>query len=176
MSSVPIVPAKLGKLGEACSHVTALLFKVMSAALYGLNEESRTSMSCVQAMPVEQMNFDNPKPMRVKKRHQRALFTANDEDDFNESEALHSLKHVCPSACILTKEDSDTDSASEDEDMPLLLMRYHEVEHQSLSGQDLREKCERFVRDFQVTPQQANNLDEMTRAQHDSLIWQRHRS
>ncbi|XP_052793074.1 uncharacterized protein LOC128226975 isoform X1 [Mya arenaria] len=100
---------------------------MMSAAFYGLNEKSRTSVSCawnqfyrkkVQPKPVDMINFDNPKPLR-KKRRRRVLSTSVENDDgFDAAEALRSLKRICPSACILTKGDSDTDTASEDEDLP----------------------------------------------------------
>ncbi|WAQ94074.1 hypothetical protein MAR_006545, partial [Mya arenaria] len=171
-------------LGEACSHIAALLFKMMSAALYGLNEKSRTSVSCawnqfyrkkVQPKPVDMINFDNPKPLR-KKRRRRVLSTSVENDDgFDAAEAPRSIKRICPSACILTKGDSDTDTASEDEDLPPVLSRFHEVEHESLSPTDLADKCQRFVRDFQVLPQQVMNLEAMTKGQQDSVLWQRQR-
>ncbi|WAR29299.1 hypothetical protein MAR_002867 [Mya arenaria] len=133
---------------------------MMSAALYGLNEKSRTSVSCawnqfyrkkVQPKPLDMINFDNPKPLR-KKRRRRVLSTSVENDDgFDAAEALRSLKRICPSACILTKGDSDTDTASEDEDLPPVLSRFHEVKHESLSPTDLEDKCQRFVRDFQRT-------------------------
>ncbi|WAR10622.1 hypothetical protein MAR_035698 [Mya arenaria] len=117
----------------------------------------------VQPKPVDMINFDNPKPLR-KKRRQRVLssFVEND-DGFDAAEALRSPKRICTSACILTKGDSDT--ASEDEDLPPVLSSFHEVEHESLS---LEDKCQRFVRYFQELPQQVINLEEMTKGQRDS--------
>ncbi|WAR07267.1 hypothetical protein MAR_017225, partial [Mya arenaria] len=129
----------------------------------------------VQPKPVDMINFDNPKPLR-KKRRQRVLSTSVENDDgFDAAEALRSLKRICPSACILTKGDSDTDTASEDEDLPPVLSRFHEVEHESLSPTDLEDKFQRFVRDFQVRPQQVMNLEAMTKGQQDSVLWQRQR-
>ncbi|WAR11216.1 hypothetical protein MAR_036292, partial [Mya arenaria] len=87
---------------------------MMSAALYGLNEKTRTS---VQPNPVDIINFDNPKPL-LKKRRRRVLSTCENDDGFDAAEALRGLKRICLSACILTKGDSDTDTASEDEDLP----------------------------------------------------------
>ncbi|WAR00132.1 hypothetical protein MAR_024504 [Mya arenaria] len=122
----------------------------------------------VQPKPVDMINFDNPKPLR-KKRRRRVLSTSVENDDgFDAAEALRSLKRICPSACILTKGDSDTDTASEDEDLP-------PVEHESLSPTDLEDKCQRFVRDFQELPQQVMNLEAMTKGQQDSVLWQRQR-
>ncbi|WAQ95787.1 AN-like protein [Mya arenaria] len=152
------------RLGEACSQIAALLFKMMSAALYGLNEKSRTSVSCVWNQFYRKRNAV------------RVLSTSVENDDgFDAAEALRSLKRICPSACILTKDDSDTDTASDDEDLPPVLSRFHEVEHESLCPTDLEDKCQRFVRDFQVLPQQVMNLEAMTKGQQDSVLWQRQR-
>ena len=35
--------------------------------------------------------------------------------------------------------------------------------------------CDAFVQDFLATPQQCQNLETMTRAQNNSLLWKRHR-
>ena len=39
-------------------------------------------------------------------------------DSDEEADALRALKRICPDACILTKDDSDTDTASDDDEMP----------------------------------------------------------
>ncbi|WAQ95819.1 hypothetical protein MAR_028509 [Mya arenaria] len=59
--------------------------------------------------------------------------------------------------------------------LPHVLSRFHEVEHESLCHTDLEDKCQRFVRDFQVLPQQVMNLEAMTKGQQDSVLWQRQR-
>ncbi len=68
---------------------------------------------------MKEINFDNPKPGRQKKQKAKADYCdSDDEVDFDEDDALRSLKRICPTACALMKDDSDTDTVSEYEDMP----------------------------------------------------------
>lgn len=42
-----IVRFVIFRLGEACSHIAALLFKINAASTLGLNTESKTSLKCI---------------------------------------------------------------------------------------------------------------------------------
>ncbi|KAH3878976.1 hypothetical protein DPMN_002877 [Dreissena polymorpha] len=64
------------------------------------------------------MNFSQPKHGKVPKRKARTAPDTDSDDDFDDEAALRALKRLCPNACVLTKDDSDTDTASDDEDMP----------------------------------------------------------
>lgn len=173
-------------LGEACSHVAALLFKINAASTLGLNTESKTSLKCiwnrfyrkqVDAVPVTEMNLTKPAhgKNRQPKRKTPEPVLPESEDEFNEEEALQQLKQICPNACILTKTDSDTDSASDDEDLPPILTRFHEVEYTTLPEDEFRQKCENFLRDFTVSQNQTTNLELITRSQAESALWKRQR-
>ncbi|XP_052254844.1 uncharacterized protein LOC127860420 [Dreissena polymorpha] len=169
--------------GEACSHVAALLFKVEAAVKLDLTNPSKTSAACVwnryyrekvAAEPLSEMNFSQPKHGKVPKRKARTAPDTDSDDDFDDEAALRALKRLCPNACVLTKDDSDTDTASDDEDMPPLLIREHSISGQ-LTEDALAAECRAFLRDFTVTPTQASNLEKMTRNQSESGLWKRQR-
>jgi hypothetical protein len=42
----------------------------------------------------------------------------SDENDLDVSSMFRELRQIHPSACVLLKDDSETDTASEDEDLP----------------------------------------------------------
>ena len=66
---------------------------------------------------VSSINFEKPKHSR-KRKHYPADPPTKKVPLVDEEEALRQLKLICPEACILTKTDSDTDTASDDEDLP----------------------------------------------------------
>lgn len=86
---------------------------------------------------------------------------------------MRRLKRVCPDACILTKDDSDIDTASDDEEMPPVLVKEHTICCESLTPDELMKECENLLEDYKVTPIQASNLEKMTRAQAESVFWTR---
>lgn len=73
----------------------------------------------MDAVPVKEMALTKPVHCKPKQRKRKTPEPITDsDDDFDEAAALQQLKQICPNACILTKTDSDTDSASDDEDLP----------------------------------------------------------
>ncbi|XP_060566368.1 uncharacterized protein LOC132725284 [Ruditapes philippinarum] len=90
-------------LGEACSHVAALLFKIERASLYGLNKESRTSVTCawnqfyqkkVTPQPINEIDFNRPKRKVIKKRKKPTA--DSDEDDLDVSSMFRKLRQIHP--------------------------------------------------------------------------------
>ncbi|XP_041373282.1 uncharacterized protein LOC121386449 [Gigantopelta aegis] len=166
-------------LGEACSHIAAVLFKIEAGVKLGFSKQSRTSTACVwnrfyrkevTPQPLREINFSRHKKGSLNRKR----ITPQIEVEPVRA-ALRQLKQIFPKACVLTKNDSDTDTASEDEEIPQLLTRFHEVEYSILTPPDLQKKCEGFMKDFKPTQHQIDNLEKMTRSQADSALWHRHR-
>lgn len=65
---------------------------------------------------MKDITFSRPRPNKAPKRKRKPVPTV--EDDIDEEEMFRQLKQICPNACVLTKNDSDTDTASDDEDLP----------------------------------------------------------
>ena len=120
----------LFRLGEACSHIAAVLFKVECGIKLGYNKLSKTSAACVwnkfykkdvNPQPLSEINFSRSVRGRGIKRPFGQIQEANDMpyvDSVDEEMALQQLKQIFPAAGILTKDDSDTDTASEDDELP----------------------------------------------------------
>lgn len=122
-------------LGEACSHVSALLFRVEAEVKHGLNDPSSTSMECrwispstsAQAAEVVDIRFVKPETARKKKRtrdpaseapQQRQLASATDDQV---QTFLKRVKEIAPSTLLLSSltdsEGTDTCSDSEGQDL-----------------------------------------------------------
>ncbi|XP_052212253.1 uncharacterized protein LOC127831324 [Dreissena polymorpha] len=115
----------------------------------------------VTGKPLSEISFHKSKHGKTRKtrpRQQPAVVVTIDEE-----EALRRLKKVCPDACIILKNDSDTDTASDDEDMPPILVREHKLSKEKLSAEEVTRECQNIMADFKVTPVQASNLENMTR-------------
>ncbi|XP_036003510.1 uncharacterized protein LOC118566198 [Fundulus heteroclitus] len=130
-------------LGEACSHIAALLFKVEAVGRFGLNQESKTSVACawnksyrkkVTAERIVDIDFTSPKYGKTAKwkvNKQRRIEVAG-LDESEQQRALEALRRICPTAGCLTKAESDTDSASEDEDLPPVGLKKKNIVHKGI--------------------------------------------
>ena len=111
-------------LGEVCSHVGALLFKVDMAVKLGLTQKSSTSKACewnktfrkeVQPTPIADMDT-----LKGSCKKPVESVSATGTSPLPPLDVLESLQQVCPSACffsVIPKLDEETDTASEEEDM-----------------------------------------------------------
>lgn len=169
--------------GEACSHVAAVLFKIEAAVKLDLNQQSKTSVACVwnkfyrekvKAEPLSAINFNRPRHGVTVKRT-KPVEKENESDDFDEEAAMRQLKQLCPDACIFTKDDSDTDTASDDEDLPPVLTKEKTIDLADMSEELVEAECRNFLEDFNVTETQSSNLERMTRNQSESSLWKRQR-
>ncbi|XP_077495023.1 uncharacterized protein LOC144106157 isoform X1 [Amblyomma americanum] len=111
-------------LGECCTHVAALLFRVEATAQYGLNDPSPTDVACKwieaskgsTAAPVSEIEFFKPKigraPPQVSEAPDYSVPVLTDEQV---SRFLHQVKEIAPNTLILTSisDSEDTDSAPE---------------------------------------------------------------
>ncbi|XP_035986436.1 uncharacterized protein LOC105917461 isoform X2 [Fundulus heteroclitus] len=118
-------------LGEACSHIAALLFKVEAVGRFGLNQESKERVACAwnksyqktvtaqRIVDIDFTNDNNGKTAKWKVNKQRRVEVPG-LDESEQQRALEALRRICPTAGCLMKAESDTDTvtASEDEDMP----------------------------------------------------------
>ncbi|XP_035987601.1 uncharacterized protein LOC118560572 isoform X2 [Fundulus heteroclitus] len=162
---------------------------VEAVGRFGLNQESKTSVACAwnksyrKKVTAQQIVdqfaalWTNPKYGRTAKwkvNKQRRVEVAG-LDESEQQRALEALRRIYPTAGCLMKAESDTDSASEDEDLPPLLSRFRDTETKDCSADDLQTRCADFLKDFIVSQHQCDNLEKMTRTQSQSLLWQRHR-
>ncbi|XP_077523065.1 uncharacterized protein LOC144133871 [Amblyomma americanum] len=111
-------------LGECCTHVAALLFRVEATAQYGLNDPSPTDVACKwieaskgsTAAPVSEIEFFKPKigraPPQVSEAPDYSVPVLTDEQV---SRFLHQVKEIAPNTLILPSisDSEDTDSAPE---------------------------------------------------------------
>ena len=134
-------------MGEACSHIAAILFKIEAAVRLGLNDPACTSKTCVwnqhyrkkvEVTTAEAIDFSHPKHKSTpcKQRKRREPPEIPELAEVEQEQALQKLKKICPDAAALLKGDSSTDTASEGEEsdalyppvrMPHLLVHYRKV-------------------------------------------------
>jgi hypothetical protein len=72
----------------------------------------------VSVLPITDIDFTSPRYGK-RKRKNRNINTSFQQVD--EAEALRLLKRACPNSCLLTKDESETETASDDEDLPKVI-------------------------------------------------------
>jgi hypothetical protein len=169
-------------LGEACSHIAAVLFALDNTTRSGLNDTPAcTSVKCIWAdyykknvtgATAENLDLSHPRhgraPTKKRKTRKRCPEPSSEEKDA----ALAELASILPSAAVLAKQASDTDTASEDEvedGLPPVLYRLRRVMGAGTVTFD------EIVRDATPTPQQILNLSTATEEQANSALWKAHR-
>ena len=117
--------------GEACSHIAAVLFAVEQLTRDGENcEEAKTSIKCiwnnyfkekVAPATVDTLDFSHPRHGRKTTIRKRKIRQRYDVPSKEEQKAFFKeLAQVHPNAACLAKGESDTDSASETEEVRFL--------------------------------------------------------
>ena len=176
-------------LGEACSHVAALLF-VLEANTQVKRRMACTSMPCSWLPPsfrnvpyaqLSDINFSNPHQGRK-----------NDSDSSNSGECskvstvststpsqdeLHSLyrelsKSGKPVLLSLVPEFSESYvPMCMSGTIPQPLTDHFDKSYLDLSYPDLLNKCEEFYSSYSITPEQAKTIEEKSREQSKSRLW-----
>jgi len=187
-------------LGEACSHIAALLF-VLEANTKMRKNTSCTSQLCswlppsmqkVEYAPVSSMNFSTPSKKRkimhdsindgstaaepaTSSSISKVPKPTKDEldDRYRQLESTGRrpvLLSILPGYCDKFVPQSETGV------LPPTLSTLFKNEFLQLSYPELLKECEESFLSITVTQQQAKNLEEATRTQADSKTWFRYRA
>ncbi|XP_071119026.1 uncharacterized protein [Haliotis cracherodii] len=171
-------------LGEVCSHIAALLFKVDLAVRAGLTSKACTSDACkwnsayrkeLHPSPISEVQslFCGRRKQEVK------TVSATGRAPLPDLDVLRSLKEICPDAVFFKTipplDEEETDSADEDEDMESFPPSLTSLCHDLATDEDLVSICEKKWNDYNCEPAQIQNLEEVTRNQAISPLWYEHR-
>jgi len=171
-------------LGQVCSHVAAVLFKVEAAVKLGFTSLSSTSEACkwnkqfrkeIDVKPVSEMGD------LVKSGSKKAVtsVTSSSTDPLPAAEILMSLKQCCPDAVFFTTipklEDDETDTADEDEMssfFPLItsIGNVTPSTDSTLSDDECFDAYQKLC-----TVSKIQRLEVETRLQRESFLWHMHR-
>lgn len=166
-------------LGEACSHIAALLFAIESITQSrDRNEVSCTDIPCqwkkcekqnTTSCTAENLDMSHPRHGKVlnsRKRKKRKEVPGLSIQE--QQQAFAELREILPTAAVLVRDSSDTDTASESDDavnfpqLPYRLARLTNAYNCSLQT---------IIDDAIPTKAQVDNLSQATVAQSQSHLW-----
>lgn len=166
-------------LGEACSHIAALLFAIESITQSrDRNEVSCTDIPCqwkkcekqnTTSCTAENLDMSHPRHGKVlnsRKRKKRKEVPGLSIQE--QQQAFAELREILPTAAVLVRDSSDTDTASESEDavnfpqLPYRLARLTNAYNCS---------PQTIIDDAIPTKAQVDNLSQATVAQSQSHLW-----
>ncbi|XP_071106878.1 uncharacterized protein [Haliotis cracherodii] len=163
-------------LGEVCSHVAGILFKVEACVRFEYNKVSCTSMPCswnqtftkkVEPAMVADINFS-----KVKKVHLAPCLAQRQPVKFADSSSLLvKLRKSVPSAAILTITNPVITDWSQEEhaQLPSPLSLLFDEKYKHLTEAELKCKCENvFSDELKITQQEATVLEKETICQSGS--------
>ena len=173
-------------LGEACSHIAALLFKIEAAVKLGLTSASSTCQACkwnatyresVEPTPITEL-------FHLTKGKRSAIDTSSyvSRAPLPPSADLEELRVACPRSVFFTMipkvDPEETDTASEDEHqaveelLPPTITSLHDPAIDDISEEYITKQWSNYF----VTDSQAEFLEERTRAQYNCELWDDHRA
>ena len=180
-------------LGEACSHIAALLF-TLEANTQMKKRFSCTSLPCswlppsfrsVPYAPISEIDFSTSRQKR--KKTCEPVSTGQDKI---ESSSTRDCKSQEPTACELASYYSELSKdgkpailsvipgfsdnyvpLSEQGVLPCPLTDLFKAEYMGLSYPDLLTKCEEYFCSITISPEQSKNIEKNTRDQACSKIW-----
>ncbi|KAH3822281.1 uncharacterized protein LOC127881093 [Dreissena polymorpha] len=171
-------------LGEVCSHVAALLFKMDTAVRLGLTSKSSTSDACkwnrafrreLQPMTATElqplMNGSRSKPV--------PSVIPSGRDQLPDISTLQSLQKVCPEAVFFTTipklDPEETETASEGGEFQECMqsLRGLNREHGTLPVDN--ESLRRIWSHYKCSKEQVDMLEKETRGQSVCPLWFEHR-
>ncbi|XP_067678814.1 uncharacterized protein [Haliotis asinina] len=176
-------------LGEVCSHIAALLFKVDIAVRAGLTSKACTSDACKwNSAYRRELHPDQICDVQILFGRKQAVKTvsATSRAPLPDINTLQSLKAVCPDAVFSRPyphwnsplDEEETDSADEDENMqsfPPALTSLECNADEMKNADSLVSHCEKKWNQYHCEPAQIHNLEEVTRNQAISPLWYEHR-
>jgi hypothetical protein len=170
-------------LGEACSHIAAVLFTVEAAVSLQENATASTSKKCVwnkyykqnvECDIAEDIDYSHPRHNRENTREQKYSKGQNvPELTVDEvSVAMTRIHALYPQAGICIKAESDTDTATDIEENALnYSQQYPPLVYCVDPALDVLDAIE----SIKPTQDQVLKLNEDTKAQASSSLWRNHR-
>lgn len=166
-------------LGEVCSHVAAILFKIEASVRLGYNKVACTSMPClwnqnftkkVEAVQLSQINFDKPKQDDFHQPSNAAPQQADPVFD-NTASFLQKLRNSNPSAVIFTVTNPRPNPTLAKPSLPTVFSSFFDPLNARLSETELQTKCEEILRTITVSHEESHNVEKLTREQSLCTQW-----
>ncbi|XP_038066943.1 uncharacterized protein LOC119736969 [Patiria miniata] len=172
-------------LGEACSHIAAVMFKLEAANRLGYTSQACTEKACswnkdcmngrdLDPCTLKDLSFTKPKHQSSQGRQEnRSVRPLNPTSTATLGDLdLDALKRVSPEACIfslLPKQDEDTDTASENENnVKLELQTELPTPYCHLEATEVPDRQ-------QISEEQAELIASSTSGQGKSNLWHLYR-
>ncbi|XP_063963770.1 uncharacterized protein LOC129270480 [Lytechinus pictus] len=176
-------------LGESCSHIAALLFKMEAAVRMGYTSTACTEDLCkwnscfvdnIQPCPVASIEFySEGAKERHRTPHKRKRKESGPATPEEQSTLLGMLAGCTePTKVIGLSAFSQyapnfipSATAPENPSLPPTLRKLYDANNISLSAQDMSSLCDRTFSSLSITDAQLELIDQSTQAQSSSLIW-----
>ncbi|CAG2244518.1 unnamed protein product [Mytilus edulis] len=180
----------LAGLGEMCSHIAAVLFKIELGVRYGVTQKSVTSEECkwnkVFRKQVDVSSImDIQHLMNSNRKKKLECVIPSSKDPLPDKAVLESLSKVCPNAAFfslippmndeVTVETSVKVKHTKEEKLPRPLTSFYDVTNKELTLQELIDKSDQLFRNYHCSISQSANLFKITEAQNISPLWFEHR-
>ncbi|XP_019861952.1 PREDICTED: uncharacterized protein LOC109590481 [Amphimedon queenslandica] len=170
-------------LGESCSHVAAVLFKVECAVRLG--HTSVTAQKClwnesfvskITPSTVLDINFKRPKCRREEDSCSAALQPTPVLDQDHEHRLFSELETHIPDAVVLSSVIPVTVSKKQViRKLPFLLTSLERRENLLLNKEELEKLCQTTFHKLSITSEESQYLEEATRLQSLTSLWFEHR-
>ncbi|XP_069108924.1 uncharacterized protein [Argopecten irradians] len=190
----PVITAHcdcMAGLGETCSHIGALLFKMEAAVRFGYTRSACTDESClwnqcftkdVKPAPISEIQFykQEAKDRLIKKKRKKTMPTPASEEE--QQTFLQSLSSLGENLVGLSafKEFSGNfiglGPKLEDKTLPPPLRELYSHQYSTASKEDLSELCDRTFSTVKISANQSRKIEELTHSQSSSLTWHHQRS
>nr|XP_054775556.1 uncharacterized protein LOC129284105 [Lytechinus pictus] len=176
-------------LGESCSHIAALLFKMEAAVRMGYTSTACTEDLCkwnscfvdnIQPCPVASIEFYSEGAKERHRTPQKRKRKESGPATPEEQSTLLGMLAGCtePTKVIGLSAFSQyapnfipSATAPENPSLPPTLRKLYDANNISLSAQDMSSLCDRTFSSLSITDAQLGSSTSLPRAQSSSLIW-----
>ncbi|XP_033747958.1 uncharacterized protein LOC117332976 [Pecten maximus] len=173
-------------LGEACSHIAALMFKIQIAVHMGLTTKSSTSDICkwnstfrkeIEPKTVSEMQGILKDGNRT---HPVATVHATSRDPLPSDDIIKALKDVCPGAVFFTTippvgPQETVEKPKKTEKAPATITSLFCTDNIPSDTDGLKDKCQEVWTSYIVTHDPASFIEQSTRNQNVCSRWFEHR-
>lgn len=172
-------------MGEACSHVGALLFYIEAGVRF-LRDESCTDRKNVWIQPqmkdvefnkIKDINFESPS-MKLKKdsalktrKRQRSLPDIAEPSDVELHQFYAELDSANLSSAVLMVVEPFNNKFVQDNDIIKELTNLYSIEYSGMNWQQLLEKCKDVVKSIVITKSDSEKIEKETKMQWKSRKW-----
>ncbi|XP_047136829.1 uncharacterized protein LOC105846151 isoform X1 [Hydra vulgaris] len=176
-------------LGETCSHVAAVLYKLEAAVRLGLTSKSCTDVPCkwnqnftkdVNPAPISEIIFYSADAkQKIRSNISTASLTVRLNEE-HQTRFLESIKKNNPKVVALSlfegfQKPFVSFQNYEPARLPKTLRSLYLPSYANLSKENLSIEAEKLFNSLSITTQQLKYLEEVTRNQSSSISWYEHR-